>query len=104
MEFVLGGDEGVAGGGVGVAGVEFGFVGGVQLVVCRADGGEAVVVLVGLVVGDALEGAVGVFVGLDVLRRHADFVGVGHGVCAVGNGLETLSMLDTLRWLMHYGL
>lgn len=104
MEFVLGGDEGVAGGGAGVAGVEFGFVGGVQLVVCRADGGEAVVVLVGLVVGDAFEGAIGVFVGLEVLRRHADFVWVDHGVCVVSNGLKALSMLDTLRWLMHCGL
>lgn len=104
MEFVLGGDEGVAGGGVGVAGVEFGFVGGVQLVVCRADGGEAVVVLVGLVVGDAFEGAIGIFVSPEMLRRHADFGGIGHGVCVAGKRLETLSMLDTLRRLMHFGL
>lgn len=104
MEFVLRGDEGVAGGGVGVAGVEFGFVGGVQALVGGADGGEAVVVLVRLVVGDAFEGAVGVFVGPEMLRRHADFGGVGHGVCAVGKRLETLSMPATLRWRMHFGL
>lgn len=81
LEFPAGVAELVAGGGGGVVGVDDGFFGGEQLFVAGGGGLDAVFRVDGDVVGDLLEGEVGLDVGLGLFSRNAGVrVDVRHGV------------------------